>query len=166
MKGHIAICFAAALGFSAHASAQQANSPVGSAAGVQQTQLSAEQQAQLARQNEEMSNAAAQVMKLVDEQRSAEVWEGASVVAKKSVTKEQFVENIASDREMLGAVVGRKHVTVTRAVYPVGGPLPAGNYVSVVTATKFAKSEQEVRELVSFHLDDDATWRVTGYSLR
>jgi uncharacterized protein DUF4019 len=36
----------------------------------------------------------------------------------------------------------------------------------VVYATKFANAPQPVRELVSFHLDNDKTWRVSGYSLR
>ena len=40
------------------------------------------------------------------------------------------------------------------------------NYANVVYASKFANAPQPVRELASFHLDDDQTWRVSGYSLR
>ena len=60
----------------------------------------------------------------------------------------------------------RKQVAVTRSAYAAGGQVPAGNYINVVYATRFANAPQPVRELVSFHLDEDKTWRVSGYSLR
>ena len=44
--------------------------------------------------------------------------------------------------------------------------MPAGNYINVVFATRFANAAEPVRELVSFHLDEDKTWRVSGYSVR
>ena len=44
--------------------------------------------------------------------------------------------------------------------------MPAGNYFNVVFATGFANAAEPVRELVSFHLDEDKTWRVSGYSVR
>ena len=60
----------------------------------------------------------------------------------------------------------RKQVAVTRAVYAAGGAVPAGSYINVVFATRFGNAAEPVRELVSFHLDDDKTWRVSGYSVR
>src|SRR5690606_30176280 len=98
--------------------------------------------------------------------RIAEVWEGASAVAKSVVSKGSFINQVASDRQKLGAPSERKQVGVTRAAYAAGGQVPAGNYINVVYATKFANAPQPVRELVSFHLDNDKTWRVSGYSLR
>ena len=133
---------------------------------VKQQQLTAEQQAQVGRQNARMSKAAAQVIQLVDQNRIAEVWEGASAVAKSVVSKGSFINQVASDRQKLGAPSERKQVGVTRAAYAAGGQVPAGNYINVVYATKFANAPQPVRELVSFHLDNDKTWRVSGYSLR
>ena len=145
------------------ASAQQAATP---APAAQAPQLTAEQQAQVARQDAEMSGAAAQVIQLMDQGKSAEIWDGASPVAKAVVNRQDFVTQIAADRTRLGAPTERKQVAVTRAAYAAGGAVPAGNYINVVFATRFANAAEPVRELVSFHLDEDKTWRVSGYSVR
>lgn len=166
---------AAMLAFTAPAHAQQAAvKPVQPASTpapeppqpVKQQQLTPEQQAQVTRQNAEMSKAAAQVIQLVDQGKVGEVWDGASAVAKAVVGKGDFVTQITADRQKLGAFVERKQVGVTRAAYAAGGQVPAGNYINVVFATRFANAPEPVRELVSFHLDNDKTWRVSGYSLR
>ena len=44
--------------------------------------------------------------------------------------------------------------------------VPEGLYINVSFPTRFAKAPQPVRELVSFRLDEDKTWRLAGYSLR
>ena len=144
-------------------SAQQAATP---APAAQAQQLTAEQQAQVARQDAEMSGAAAQVIQLMDQGKSAEIWDGASPVAKAVVNRQDFVTQIAADRTRLGAPTERKQVAVTRAAYAAGGAVPAGNYINVVFATRFANAAEPVRELVSFHLDEDKIWRVSGYSVR
>lgn len=158
------------LAFAGAASAQQATQPARAPAqkpqATQQPQLTPEQRAQVARQDAEMTSAATRVVQMVDQNKSAEVWAGASPVAKGAVPADEFVKQIALDRQKLGAVTERKQLAVTRAVYPAGGEVPAGNYVNVVYATKFANAPQPVRELVSFHLDDDKVWRVSGYSVR
>ena len=173
MKTSRFVLLAAMLAFAGLASAQQAAQPAAQPArpaakpqAAQQQQLTPEQQAQVARQDAEMSKAAAQVVQLVDGNKTSEVWDGASPVAKAVVTKDAFVAQIATDRQKLGALAERKQVAVTRAAYSAGGQVPAGNYINVVYATKFANAPQPVRELVSFHLDTDKTWRVSGYSLR
>ncbi len=166
MKNLRSALIAASLAFSGMAMAQQAARPVPAPQQQPQQQLTPEQQAQVARQDAEMSKAAGQVIQLVDQNKTGEVWDGASPVAKGVVTKDSFVQQIASDRQKLGAPATRKQVAVTRAGYPAGGQVPAGNYINVVFATKFANAPEPVRELVSFHLDDDKTWRVSGYSLR
>lgn len=166
MKISRLVLIAAMLVFTAPASAQQASRPAPAPQPAKQQQLTPEQQAQVTRQNAEMSKAAAQVIQLVDQGRIGEVWEGASVVAKSVVSKDNFIRQVASDRQKLGAPVERKQVGVTRAAYAAGGQVPAGNYINVVHATRFANVPQPVRELVSFHLDNDKTWRVSGYSLR
>lgn len=163
------VLIAAMLAFTASASAQQATQPASAPAArppVKQQQLTPEQQAQVTRQNAEMGKAAAQVIQLVDQSKLGEVWDGASAVAKSVVGKSDFVSQIAADRKKLGAPTERKQVGVTRAAYAAGGQVPAGNYINVVYATKFANAPKAVRELVSFHLDNDKTWRVSGYSLR
>lgn len=113
-----------------------------------------------------MGKAAAQVIQLVDQNKIGEVWEGASGVAKSRVSRDSFIQQIASDRQKLGAVASRKQIAITRAAFDAKSEVPAGNYINAIFATKFANSPNEVRELVSFRLDDDKIWRVSGYSLR
>lgn len=61
---------------------------------------------------------------------------------------------------------GRGQGSVTRVKYGPGAQVPEGLYVNVSFPTRFAKAQQPVRELVSFRLDEDKTWRLAGYSLR
>lgn len=113
-----------------------------------------------------MGRAALQVALLVDEGRSAEVWDGASRVARETVAREAFKRQVDEDRTRLGALQARQQVAVNRATYAAGGQVPEGTYISVVFASRFEHVSEPVRELVSFRLDEDRSWRVAGYSLR
>lgn len=165
MKTCRSLLFATSLASTGIALAQQPALPA-PATVLEQQQLTSEQRVQIARQNAEMSKAAGLVVQLVDQNKGGEVWNGASSVAKSVVTKDRFVQQISADRQKLGAPVTRSQVAVTRAVYAAGNQVPAGNYINVVFATKFTNASEPVRELVSFRLDEDKTWRVSGYSLR
>ncbi|MCF5965203.1 DUF4019 domain-containing protein, partial [Xanthomonas perforans] len=85
---------------------------------------------------------------------------------KTAVKRDAFVSQIGTERARLGAVVGRGQGSVTRVKYGPGAQVPEGLYVNVSFPTRFAKAQQPVRELVSFRLDEDKTWRLAGYSLR
>jgi len=127
--------------------------------------LTPAQQAELAKQNAEMTQAASKVVQMVDANQLAQLWEGASVVAKRAVPREAFVAQISAARKRLGAVNGRGPATVTRVRYNPGAAVPEGLYVNVSFPTRFANAPQPVRELVSFRLDEDKVWRLSGYSL-
>jgi hypothetical protein len=133
-------------------------------AGAQPT---AAQQAAQAQLNQKMANAAAQVAQLVDAGKMGEVWDGASPIAKKAATRDIFIKQISTDRATLGPLTSR---TVHDVSYSKsdgkGKDLPVGIYANVAFASKFANAKAPVRELVSFHLESDKTWRVTGYTLR
>lgn len=137
-----------------------------SAAAPSQVPLTADQQVQLQKQNADMTRAAQQVVALIDASRANEVWAGASPAVRAVVPEARFIEQVAADRSKLGAVTARKQVDIGRARYPAGGKVPQGFYATVVYTTEFANQPKPVRELISFHLDDDKTWRVSGYSLR
>ncbi|WP_115047223.1 DUF4019 domain-containing protein [Xanthomonas arboricola] len=124
------------------------------------------QQAQLVKQNTEMTQAALRVAQMVDANQVASLWDGASSVAKTAVKRDVFVSQIGAERARLGAVVGRGQGSVTRVKYAAGAQVPEGLYVNVSFPTRFAKAQQPLRELVSFRLDEDKTWRLAGYSLR
>ncbi|QJD68274.1 DUF4019 domain-containing protein [Xanthomonas campestris pv. badrii] len=128
--------------------------------------LSPAQQAQVAKQDIEMTQAALRVAQMVDTYKAAAIWDGASRVAKSAVKRDAFVAQLGGERARLGAVVGRGQSSVTRVKYGPGAQVPEGLYVNVSFPTRFANAQQPVRELVSFRLDEDKTWRVAGYSLR
>ncbi|MDR1075626.1 MAG: DUF4019 domain-containing protein [Xanthomonadaceae bacterium] len=133
---------------------------------AQAPELTPEQQAQVQRQNEEVSNAAERVVQLVDQGRFAEIWAGVSPVAKAVTQEAEFARQVGQDRERLGAVESRRQANINRVMYREGGEVPAGHYITVVYAAKFANAAQPIQELVSFHLDPDEVWRVAGYSVR
>jgi hypothetical protein len=124
------------------------------------------QQAQLAKQDADMTRAAQQVAQLVDAQQAGQVWDGASAVARKAVTREAFANSVNGDRNKLGALVSRGKPSITRVQYPAGAAVPEGIYLNVSFPTRFANNAQPVRELVSFRLDEDKVWRASGYSVR
>ncbi len=129
-------------------------------------QLTPEQRAALAKQDADMSQAALQVMALVDANRIGEVWDGASAAMKNVVSRDEFIKQVTIDRNRLGAVATRANPEVSRSLFKAGQQVPEGLYINVRSATKFANEAQPVRELVSFRLDEDKVWRVSGYSLR
>ena len=63
---------------------------------------------------------------------AADVWAGPSQWPRARRPRTEFVKQVALDRQTVGAVAERKQVAVTRAVYPEGTEVPAGNYVNVV----------------------------------
>ncbi|MBB3343727.1 DUF4019 domain-containing protein [Luteimonas sp. RC10] len=133
---------------------------------AQQPALTAEQQAQIARQDAEISAAALQIMQMIDANRAGEVWDGASATMKGLVSREDFVRQVAADRSRLGAPASRDRPVVSRSRFGAGESVPEGIYLNVASPTKFANHAQPIRELVSFRFDDDRTWRVSGYSVR
>lgn len=129
------------------------------------TQLAPEQTAKLQRQNTVLLRAAMQIVQLVDQQRAGTVWDGASSIAKQAIPRTRFISQLRRDRAQLGALQSRTHRSISR-VRSDGKQFPAGYYVNVIFASRFANAAAPVRELVSFHLDDDKVWRVSGYTLR
>lgn len=128
--------------------------------------LTPQQQAQVQKQDAEMAAAGRKVAELVDTQRAAEAWKGASAIARRSVTEQAFVAQLDADRKRLGALQSRGQPVVTRVKYAPGATVPEGLYINVSFPTRFANSAQPVRELVSFRLDEDKVWRLAGYSVR
>lgn len=131
-----------------------------------QPALTPQQQAALDKQNADMTQAAGQVIALVEANRTGEVWDGASQVMKRAVSREEFVKQISAQRAQLGATQTRGQAAVSRSQFPAGAQVPQGFYINIATPTRFANAPQPVRELVSFRLDEDKVWRVSGYSLR
>jgi len=117
------------------------------------------------RQNLQMEQAALQVVQLVDQNKVGQIWDGASTVIKKMVSRDAFVHGVDADRNTVGTPTARNLAALTYSESD-GRKLPPGVFANVAFATRFANEKQPVRELVSFHLDNDHVWRVTGYTLR
>lgn len=111
-----------------------------------------------------MISAALQVLRLVDADQSAAVWDAASAVARRSIGREAFQAQIRQRRAGLGMPQQRMWSAVKRQRVNPGGTAPAGHYVSVTMTTRFA-SGQSRDEVVSFRHDEDGQWRVVGYVL-
>lgn len=131
-----------------------------------QAQLTAEQQAQLARQDAEITQAAQQIVQMIDANRTGEVWDMSTAAVKSMIPRERFMQEVAADRANVGAAAQRGQAVVTRSQFQAGGEVPEGLYLNVVFPTRFANTPEPVRELVSFRLDEDRVWRVSGYSVR
>jgi len=129
-------------------------------------QLTPEQQAQLQEQDAQMAQAAMSVMQLVDANRVGELWDGASEAMKRLVGRDDFIREVATDRTRLGTPTKREGPVVTRSSSQGEAGVPAGLYINVASSTTFSGQAEPVRELVSFRLDEDRKWRVTGYTLR
>lgn len=135
--------------------------------------LTPEQQAAVQKQDTQMAQAALQVAQMVDAGKVGDVWDAASPVAKGVVGRDVFVQSVNADRAKVGKLVERKLAGITRSFSDgktagAKGAIasPAGYYINVNFATRFANEKQPIRELISFHLDQDKTWRVSGYTLR
>lgn len=118
-----------------------------------------------AQRNQQIEQAALQVAELVDQGREAQIWDGSSLITKQLISRDAFVQNLSADRKAVGTVVNRNFGTLSFSQSD-GKKLPPGLFANVAFATHFANEKQTVRELVSFHLDNDNVWRVTGYTLR
>ncbi|WP_213956126.1 MULTISPECIES: DUF4019 domain-containing protein [unclassified Variovorax] len=110
-----------------------------------------------------------QVIQMVDQGKTGELWDGATAAAKKQVARSEFMAQISKARGPLGAAVQRTWVAVNRQVVADSNADVAGQYVSIEYETRFtntAANRNSMRELVSFHLDRDKIWRFSGYLLR
>lgn len=144
--------------------AQQPAAPAAGTAKPAAQQLTPEQRAALTKQNQQLTQAAEQVLVMVDHGKVGDIWDAASPVAKQTVSRDAFIKGVAADRARLGTPSGRKLGAITRSISK-GGQLPAGYYVNVNFVTRFSANPQPMRELVSFHMDNDKLMRVSGYNV-
>jgi Spy/CpxP family protein refolding chaperone len=63
--------------------------------------------------NQQMVQAALQVIQLVDQNHVAQVWDGASTGTKQIVNRDTFVRSVDADRKRVGAPEARKLTALT-----------------------------------------------------
>jgi hypothetical protein len=128
-------------------------------------QLTPQQREALQKQNQVLIQYADRIVAMLDNGQAGQVWDQASDVAKKSVSRDQFMDTVQSDHARLGAMKSRKVAVVTHTLSKGDGKLPAGQYVNINYATEYGSQAKPTRELLSFHLDSDRKWRLSGYTL-
>jgi hypothetical protein len=102
------------------------------------------------------------VLQQLDIGRFDDVWNDAAPFVKVKIPKEQFVAQTSAARHALGAVAKRGWAAVVRIHYTNATGIPDGLYANVDYATTLADG-QTVYELLSFQLEGDGQWRLTGY---
>ena len=108
-----------------------------------------------------------QAIQLVDQGKAGEIWDGAAAVTKKRVARTEFVRQVEASRSPLGAAQQRTWVSVNRQMVANEDADLSGQYINVEYETRFANAANRVvREMASFRLDRDGTWRLSGYVLR
>lgn len=103
------------------------------------------------------------VLQQIDGNATGDVWENAASFVKMRIPKETFVKNMNQARSAIGAVSGRRWASVVRIRYDADiQNTPAGLYANIDYATDL-KDGHTVFELISFQLDPNGVWRMTGY---
>jgi len=100
---------------------------------------------------------------LLDRRDWGTAWESSSQVFRTQVPIAAWMDAIPKVREPLGPLAGREPV---ETAYKTALPgRPAGDYVTVVFASRFA-NKPDLQEIVTTARDADGRWRVLGYSTR
>lgn len=100
---------------------------------------------------------------LLDRRDWGTAWENSSQVFRTQVPIAAWMDAIPKVREPLGPLASREPV---ETAYKTALPgRPAGDYVTVVFASRFA-NKPDLQEIVTTALDADGRWRVLGYSTR
>ncbi|HGL4261318.1 DUF4019 domain-containing protein [Burkholderia dolosa] len=102
------------------------------------------------------------VFKRLDAGQYAAVWADAAPFVKARIKQDQFAADMQRARQSVGAVGRRGWAQITRILYTNSPPLPDGLYANVDYATTLTNGAT-VFEKLSFRLDDDGRWHLTGY---
>lgn len=162
MIARLLVC-ALLIGFAGVASAQ--NQPAQTQQKPAAQQLTPEQRAAIQKRNQELVSYANQILKMIDNGQSAQVWDDMSEVGKKVVTRAAFEKKISTERSTLGAAKSRRIVGLYGNQSDGQHELPAGMYFNVRYLTQFSGSQAPKIELVSFHQDSDRKLRLSGYAV-
>jgi Protein of unknown function (DUF4019) len=111
---------------------------------------------------DELLGDADRVVQQIDSNQYVDVWQNAAPFVKAKMPQDQFVNATRQSRQSLGAIIRRGWGSVTRIQYTGQAGIPDGLYANVDYATVLANGRQ-VFELLSFQLEEDGTWRLTGY---
>jgi hypothetical protein len=108
-------------------------------------------------------SAAEKWLNMVDEGRYSDSWQGAAEYLRNAINQEQWNRSLRAVRKPLGEVVSRQMKTATYKTSLPGAP--DGEYVVIQFDTSFENKKAAI-ETVTPMMDQDGTWRVSGYYIK
>jgi len=108
-------------------------------------------------------DAAKSWLALVDDQQYAESWDETAGVFKGAVSRERWIEMAGGVRRPFGENVSRQLKSKRYRTTLPGAP--DGEYVVIQFKSSFEKKKTAV-ETITPMLDEDGTWRVSGYYMK
>jgi hypothetical protein len=111
---------------------------------------------------DELVRDATSTLQLIDDAHFDIVWDGAAPFVKAKIEKGRFVTDTQRVRQLLGTVTKRGWTSVTRVQFTGDQNVPNGMYANVDFFTTLA-SGRTVFERLSFRLETDGHWHLTGY---
>lgn len=100
---------------------------------------------------------------LIDRGRADAAWDLASAYLKSVVTRDQWVKGMRDYRKPFGKLASRKAVKFGRSHSLPGAP--DGDYAIIQYESTFANGKRATEQL-TWMLEDENTWRVSGYYIR
>ena len=100
---------------------------------------------------------------LVDQHKYAESWDAAATLFKDGVDRAMWADALRAVREPLGKLLYRRVKSAESRPSLPGAP--DGKYVIIQYDVSFEKKKAAV-ETVTPMLEDDGSWKVTGYFLK
>ena len=108
---------------------------------------------------------AGRVLQHLDSGRFDDLWQNAAQFVREKMTPDQFVNSTRGARRTLGPVRSRGRESVTRIRYTKVNGVPGGLNANVDLSTTVAGG-RTLYEMLSFQLESDGQWRLTGYMPR
>jgi hypothetical protein len=100
---------------------------------------------------------------MIDGGRYAESWKEGAAVFKGSITEAGWVAALETLRRPLGGIVSRELISAQHTTTLPGAP--DGEYVVIQYRAEFSKKKNAV-EMITPMLDEDGTWRISGYYIQ
>jgi hypothetical protein len=107
--------------------------------------------------------AAEKWLRMVDEGKYSDSWQEAAEYFRNAINQEQWNRSLQAVRKPLGEVVSRQMKSATYTTSLPGAP--DGEYVVIQFDTAFENKKAAI-ETVTPMMDQDGTWRVSGYYIK
>ncbi len=116
---------------------------------------------------DELVQAGLNTLRQIEDNRAGDAWEAAAPFVKARFPKAELVGTLQKARATFGSVAQRTWASVSRVRQTTASEqgFPPGLYANIDYSTRLTDG-RTVFELVSFRLELDGVWRLTGYVTR